>query len=159
MHSSAEPGAGKKPRSRNAARAQDKTRAELIRDLNKLDRKIVELEARLAKAVSARKNRPQGVFTREWDVAPAGAESPSALEEKYRHLVERSLQGVLIAEGVPPRIVFANEALARILGYSVDDIISMSPTRLKNILHPDDRDIFFRRYRDRLEGKKGPRSL
>ena len=57
---------------------------------------------------------------------------------------------------MPPRIVFANEALERILGYSVDDILGMAPTRLKNVLHPDDREIFFRRYRDRLEGKKAP---
>jgi len=147
---SAETDPGNKLPPRYANRTREKTGPELIRDVRKLNRRIVELEAQLAKAASAKRNRPAHI------AGKGRGAYPIALEEKYRHLVERSLQGVLIAEGVPPRIVFANEALARILGYSVDDILGMAPTRLKNVLHPDDREIFFRRYRDRLEGKKAP---
>lgn len=149
-------GSGKKTHLRDTGEVREKTRLELIRELKKLDRKIVDLEERLAKGVSAPKNGIPVISTVKRRRAWHGVSAPIALEEKYRHLVERSLQGVLIAEGIPPRIVFANEVMARIFGYSVDDILSMTPTRLKNILHPDDREIFFRRYRDRIEGKKAP---
>ncbi len=156
LTSSAGPGSGSKTRLRNAARSGEKTRPEPIRDVKKLEKKIIELEARLANEEASRQERPLHSAGRGEEIRQHGAASPIALEEKYRHLVEKSLQGVLLAEGMPPRIVFANEALARILGHSVDEILKMTPARLKNLLHPDDRDIFFRRYRDRLEGKKTP---
>lgn len=77
-------------------------------------------------------------------------------ETAYHHLVERSLQGVLIAEGYPPKILFANDALARMLGCSVKEFQNFQFDKLKRVIHPTDRKMFFRRYRDRLDGKKVP---
>ncbi len=85
-----------------------------------------------------------------------GGEQGNEFEEKYRWLVERSIQGVSIVRGDPPRVVFANMALANMLGYGVDDLCALSPEGLRGLVHPDDREIFFRRYRDGLEGKPVP---
>jgi PAS domain S-box-containing protein/putative nucleotidyltransferase with HDIG domain len=74
-------------------------------------------------------------------------------EEKYRVLVEQSLQGMVVAQGVPPRLVFANRAIGEMLGYSVQELLSLPAERIASLIHPEDRGFFFRRYADRLQGK------
>jgi len=74
-------------------------------------------------------------------------------EERYKVLVEQSLEGIGIAQGVPPRLVFANPAMAKLSGYTREELASVPMDRL---IHPDDRSVFFSRLKDRLEGKKVP---
>lgn len=84
------------------------------------------------------------------------AEAVKALqesEEKYRVLVEQSLQGMVVAQGIPPRLVYANRALAEITGYTVEELLSLSPEETTALIHPDDRDRFFQRYQARLIGQ------
>jgi PAS domain S-box-containing protein len=85
-----------------------------------------------------------------------GGDQGNEFEEKYRWLVERSIQGVSIVRGDPPRVVFANMALANMLGYGVDELCAFTPEGLRGLVHPDDREMFFRRYRDSLTGKPVP---
>ena len=78
-------------------------------------------------------------------------------EAKYRTLVEQSLQGIVIAQGLPsPRLVFANPAMAKILGYTPDELTSLSPKETEGLVHPEDRALFFGRFSDRLQGKPAP---
>ncbi|MGA2239340.1 MAG: PAS domain S-box protein [Candidatus Bathyarchaeia archaeon] len=77
-------------------------------------------------------------------------------EAKYRTLVEQSLQGILIAQGTPPRLVFANSAMAKILGYTPDELTSLSPKETEGLVHPEDRAFFFGRFSDRLQGRPVP---
>jgi PAS domain S-box-containing protein len=77
-------------------------------------------------------------------------------EEKYRTLVEYSLQGLNIIQGIPPRIIFANSSMAAIYGYTVDEFLSLSPDETGALVHPEDREFVWERYRDRLSGKKVP---
>jgi PAS domain S-box-containing protein len=74
-------------------------------------------------------------------------------EEKYRTLVEESLQGILVAQGMPPRAVFVNEAFAKTLGYSSQEVTSLSPQQLASLVHPEDQQTFFDRYAQRLNGQ------
>jgi len=74
-------------------------------------------------------------------------------EEKYRVLVEKSIQGIAIAQGNPPRMVFVNPAMMMMLGYTFEELSSFSPQKIENLVHPDDRAFFFKNYKDRLEGK------
>ena len=73
---------------------------------------------------------------------------------KYRKLVEQSLQGIVIAQGSPPRLVYANPAMAQISGYTTDELTSLSPKETEGLIHPEDRALFFKRFKDRLAGKR-----
>ena len=72
-------------------------------------------------------------------------------EEKYRMLVENSLQGLAIIQD--GHYVFCNKAFASISGYSLEELLSFSPAEMGAMLHPDDRDVMRKRYEDRLAGK------
>jgi PAS domain S-box-containing protein len=74
-------------------------------------------------------------------------------EEKYRTIVEQSALGILIAQGPIPHIVYANSTISKSLGYSVQELISLSLQQTMGLVHPDDRELFFGRLKDRLEGK------
>jgi len=77
-------------------------------------------------------------------------------ELKYRTLVEQSLQGIIIANGFPPRIVFANPYIANMFGYTTDELQSLTPKELMSLIPPMEGEFFFKRYKDRLEGKPAP---
>ncbi len=77
-------------------------------------------------------------------------------EEKYRTLVEQSLFGIIISRGPPLRFFFANEAFADMIGYSVEELLAMSPKRIKEIIHPSDQELVIGRAEDRLIGKDVP---
>jgi PAS domain S-box-containing protein len=77
-------------------------------------------------------------------------------EVKYRTLVEQSMQGIIVAQGEFPRIVFTNTQMANILGYTTEGLMSLSPREMEGLIHPDDRAMFFGRFSDRLQGKPAP---
>jgi PAS domain S-box-containing protein len=77
-------------------------------------------------------------------------------EAKYRSLVEQSTQGIVIAQGSIPHMVFVNSVMAKILGYTVEELTSLSPQQTSCLVHPDDRELFFGRYIERLEGRPAP---
>jgi PAS domain S-box-containing protein len=77
-------------------------------------------------------------------------------EEKYRLLVEESIQGIVIVQGIPPRMVFVNPTMTMILGYTFEELSSLSPKGIEGLIHSEDRGIFFKNYKDRLEGKSVP---
>jgi PAS domain S-box-containing protein len=74
-------------------------------------------------------------------------------EREYRALVEELPNGLVVVQGLPPRLVLANQALAEISGRSVEELLSLSPTGVEALIHPADRATFFDRYRARLAGK------
>lgn len=77
-------------------------------------------------------------------------------EEKHRKLVEQSLFGLAISRGPPLRIYFANEAFAQMVGYSVEEILAMSPKKMQNLIHPTDQELVTDRAEKRLAGETVP---
>jgi two-component system cell cycle sensor histidine kinase/response regulator CckA len=72
-------------------------------------------------------------------------------EEKYRALVEQSLQGLVILQG--RRVMFTNAAFADIAGYTVEELLAFSPEDVTARIHPEDQALVWGRFQDRLEGK------
>jgi two-component system, cell cycle sensor histidine kinase and response regulator CckA len=72
-------------------------------------------------------------------------------EEKYRKLVEHSLQGLSIGQDM--RFVYCNNAFLKMFGYTEKELLALSPREVEAMVHPDDRKILSERYRDQLAGK------
>ena len=75
-------------------------------------------------------------------------------EEKFRTMVENSLQGIFIIQNF--RIVYANYALAHITGYSLKELLSLPWEKMQEIVHPEDQEMVWGRMADRLAGKDVP---
>ncbi len=69
-------------------------------------------------------------------------------EEKYRLLVESSLEGIVVIKA--GTIIFTNKRLAELTGYAVNDLIGESVMQL---FDPEDRPAMEERYRQRLRGE------
>jgi len=73
-------------------------------------------------------------------------------QETYQALVEGSLQGLALFQH--GRIVFANQQLAEMTGYAVEELQAMSPEEVSTLVHPADRTMVVRRLRQRLAGQR-----
>ena len=80
----------------------------------------------------------------------------SESEDKYRTLVEHSLQGILISQFSPFRFVFANQSMANMLGYTFDELTSLSPEEIKGSIHPADLSFVLKSFRKGLLERKAP---
>lgn len=72
-------------------------------------------------------------------------------EQKYRQLIENSLQAVVIIQNF--RIVYTNDAFSQITGYSIDELLSLPSNEIINLIHPDDQELIWGNLRQRLVGK------
>ena len=75
-------------------------------------------------------------------------------EEAYLSLVDHSLQGLAIFQD--GRIVFANQAMADITGFTVYEILNAPAQQVQAFVHPEDRTPVWGRHQDRLSGKPVP---
>jgi PAS domain S-box-containing protein len=80
-------------------------------------------------------------------------------EEKYRAVVNQSVQGIAILQGPDSKIVFANPALLTITGYSEEELLNFSRGDLKTIVHTNDQQLVMKRFDARIEGKQVPPSM
>lgn len=74
-------------------------------------------------------------------------------EEKYRSLVEQSIQGMIIGRDNPPRICFASKPMESIIGYTPGELMAFSSEELLSMVHPDEREIYYRTFRERIAGR------
>jgi PAS domain S-box-containing protein len=79
-------------------------------------------------------------------------------EAKYQPVVEQLLEGILIAQDNPLRLVFANPAMAKLLQFTAEELTSLPSEDIEGLVHPENREAFFQHFRDRLEGKLIPES-
>ncbi|MFB0524021.1 MAG: PAS domain S-box protein [Phycisphaerae bacterium] len=75
-------------------------------------------------------------------------------EEAYRSLVDHSLQGLAIFQD--SRVVFANEAMAEITGFALEEMLTMPSEQVQAFVHPEERALVWNRHRERLKGSSLP---
>jgi PAS domain S-box-containing protein len=84
----------------------------------------------------------------------AAEEALRKSEEKYRNVVEHSLQGIAIVQDF--RIIYANEAVANITGYPVKELLALPPEKVKAMVLPEDQALVWTRFQDRVAWKSVP---
>jgi PAS domain S-box-containing protein len=72
-------------------------------------------------------------------------------DDAYRMVVEHSPVGVAIIQD--GRIVFANSALLEMSGYPLDVTMSLSPPKVREIIHPEDRDRIWQKFQQCMNGE------
>jgi PAS domain S-box-containing protein len=72
-------------------------------------------------------------------------------ESNMRALAENVPDGIVVA--INGQQVFANPSIAKLLGYTVEELSSM---RMEEIIHPDEIEHVVNQYRARMEGEKVP---
>lgn len=90
------------------------------------------------------------------DNVKALSDEISSSDSQYRNLVEKSLQGLVIAQDDPVRISFASEPMQEVCGYTPEELKNMGQSEIVEIIHPEDRKLFFERFRKRLAGEDPP---
>ncbi len=91
------------------------------------------------------------VFARDITDSRRLAQSLRESEEKYRLLVEKALEGIVVAQDGLLR--FVNVAAQEIVGYEKQELLSQ---RFTQFIHPDDRDLVLQRHLRRMKGEKFP---
>ena len=114
-----------------------RTREDLLSELVMLRRRVAELEAREAIPHTSEKKTDEEAL-REY-------------EEKYREVVQKAHEGILVAQDGRHR--FVNPAAAKIWGCSEEELISRP---VAECIHPDDREMVLDRQLRRAEGEKLP---
>ncbi|MDI6740113.1 MAG: PAS domain S-box protein, partial [Candidatus Edwardsbacteria bacterium] len=93
-----------------------------------------------------------GGYIRDLTECKRSEEMLNQSEEKYRTLVDNIQDGVFIIQGV--EMQFVNEAFARMVGYTAEEVIGMDFRRL---VAPEDLEMVADRYRRRQAGENVPR--
>ena len=71
-------------------------------------------------------------------------------EELYRLLIDNSLQGLMILQD--ERIIIANKAVSAVIGYTQEELQSLSISNLMDIVHPSDQERIFKSIESILSG-------
>ncbi len=91
------------------------------------------------------------------DAHQRSEENFKEMEQQHRLFVDHPLLGVLIYQD--PRFIFANDSAAKMMGYSIDEILSLSPEQLKKIIHTEEREEYWKLHLSRLKEITDPTSF
>jgi len=107
-------------------------------------------------AIPGKDESIQGIVCVASDIADLKS-AESALresEEKYRTLIEGSLQGIIVTQ--KDRIVYTNNTFASITGYSIEELYEFSPRDVIELIHPDDRELVWGRINESIVSGAAP---
>ena len=76
------------------------------------------------------------------------------VEAAYHSLIDHSIIGMAIVQN--GRIIFANQGLAVICGYSVDDLLQLTLDQFDGLIHEEDRGKVIEHMQERLAGREAP---
>jgi len=75
-------------------------------------------------------------------------------DESYKTLVENTLQALVIWRD--RKFLFVNSVFEQLTGYKADELLRMTPEEVRDLIHPDDRELVWERGARRLAGYDEP---
>ena len=75
-------------------------------------------------------------------------------DEAYRTLVDNTLQALVIWRD--RRFLFVNSVFEQMTGYRAEEVLRMTPEEVRDLIHPDDREVVWERGARRLDGHDEP---
>jgi PAS domain S-box-containing protein len=128
--------------------------------LKRAHEEVLKLNAALEQRVAARTVELAAVNEQLRKEIIEREQSEEALrqsESNFRMLADKSLQGIVIHQD--QKIVYVNPAHAATVGYSTEELKSMSLEQIISIVHPLDREMAFERTRKRMAGEQMSHSV
>ncbi len=117
-----------------------------LQQLNeKLEQQVRERTASLADTVAQ--------LRREIAQHQQARQDLEASAQRFRTLLEHTLQGVAILQGNPTHFAYVNQRMTEIFGYSAEEFSALGPEEMWRLVHPEDRDLVRQRALTRLEGQ------
>ena len=77
-------------------------------------------------------------------------------EMKYKSLLEQVTLGIIIFQGAPPRVRYANPVMFGISGYTPDEILKFTAKEMARVIDPTELQHLLQRFEDRLDRKPTP---
>src|SRR5258705_643154 len=121
-----------------------------------MDPNLADLTRRLAAGdPTARRELAShsGEMARALDEIVTSLEQSTALlaetEQYFQALTHQSLMGICVV--APDRVLFANDALATLVGYTTDEILGLAD--FLDVVHPEDRPTVTRNLQRRFRGE------
>ena len=74
-------------------------------------------------------------------------------EQKYRALVDQSLQGIMIIQAAPLSVLFTNPSFSGFLNRSVEEVLALTPEEIQSMIHPEDLKIVLGRLGELMAGE------
>ncbi len=73
-------------------------------------------------------------------------------QDVYRSLMDQSVMGMMISQGLPPRLVVVNQAYSEMLDYPVDELLAMDAEHVAALIHSEDLEQAMGVYQAVFEG-------
>ncbi|MFW9848404.1 MAG: PAS domain S-box protein [Candidatus Thorarchaeota archaeon] len=80
-------------------------------------------------------------------------ENPQENDSMYKSFIEQSEQGVMLLQGNPAKIIYANPAMTKLSGYSREELQAFTLEDMIRLTHPDDVDLAFGNLESDLRGE------
>ncbi|MHA1944371.1 MAG: PAS domain-containing sensor histidine kinase, partial [Candidatus Thorarchaeota archaeon] len=99
--------------------------------------------------------KPTGVLgvARNIEERKAAEKALRTSESKYRTLIDRSIQGIMIIQAIPLQVKFVNPAFANFLEHTVEEVLEFSSADIQKMIHPDDWNTVMVRLQELMSGE------
>ena len=77
----------------------------------------------------------------------------SKSEDRYKRLVDQSLLELAVVQDNPFKFIFVGKPMETLTGFTQEEILGFDFEQLSGLVHPEDREVFLQRVKDRFAGR------
>jgi len=88
------------------------------------------------------------------DSAEHGRGDLDLAQDVYRSLMDQSVVGLMITEGLPPRFLSVNRAFSEMCGYTIPELLAMPAEQVAELIHPEDAEAALAIHKSVIDGER-----